>query len=128
MRTQKLTVLMIVFILFWGGVIFLADQGRLPGLVTSLYAFPYGDKVGHFFLMGGLAFCVNLALIGCQVRIGHWRVLTGSLLVAAVVTLEEFSQLFFQSRTFDLRDLGFSLLGIWLLGRSAGLLIARVTR
>jgi polysaccharide biosynthesis protein VpsQ len=128
MRTQKLVALMIVFILFWGWVIFTADLGRLPGVITNLYAFPYGDKVGHFFLMGGLAFCVNLALKGCRINIGPWRVLTGSLVVAAGVTIEEFSQLFFQNRTFDLLDLSASLLGIWLLGQIAGRLSARLSR
>ena len=50
------------FFLFIAAIIVLADQGRLPGIIAALYDFPNGDKVGHFFLMGGLSLLVNLAL------------------------------------------------------------------
>jgi VanZ family protein len=43
-------------------------------------------------------------------------VLKGSAIVATVVTVEEFSQLFFRSRSFDLADLTADLLGIWVCG------------
>jgi len=39
--------------------------------------------------------------------------------VAALVTLEEFSQLFFAYRSFSLLDLSCDYLGIWLGGRLA---------
>ncbi len=101
-------------------IIFLADRQDLPGAITSLYAFPYGDKVGHFCMMGGLSFCVNLAVGGCTLRLRGRSFLLGSLLVAIAVTLEEFSQIFIAGRSFDLLDLSASLLGIWLLGHAAG--------
>jgi polysaccharide biosynthesis protein VpsQ len=120
MRNRGWYLLAVLAIAVLGIIIMLADEGRLPGLITNLYAFPNGDKVGHFCLMGGVSFCVNLALAGRKV---HWRsygLALGSLLVSGLVTLEEFSQIFFAARTFDLLDLSASLLGIWLLGGAAG--------
>lgn len=125
MRPSKLALWIISFVLCWILIIFLADQGRLPGLITNLYAFPNGDKVGHFFLMGGLSFCVNLALKACRTSLFGWSILTGSLAVAFFITAEEFSQLFFQTRTFDLLDLGASLLGVWVFGRAAAALLGK---
>lgn len=93
-----------------GGIIWAADRGALPSLLTGLYAFPHGDKLGHFLLMGGLSFAVTLA-IGAP---------AGPLLTAALVTLEELSQLAFRTRSFDLLDLLASLLGIAVFGWLAG--------
>ena len=106
-------------------IIFLADRGTLPGFIINLYAFPNGDKVGHFLLMGGVSFCANLAWAARRVHLWGWRPLLGSLLVALAVTLEEFSQLLFATRTFDLLDLAASLGGIWLLGQAAAWLSDR---
>jgi hypothetical protein len=36
-------------------VILLADLDRLPGFISRLYAFKYGDILGHFILFGILA-------------------------------------------------------------------------
>jgi polysaccharide biosynthesis protein VpsQ len=119
MRNRGWYFLAVFAIAALGIIVVLADGGRLPGTITRLYAFPYGDKVGHFCLMGGVSFCVNLALGGRKV---FWRrigLALGSLLVSGLVTLEEFSQIFFAMRTFDLLDLSASLLGIWLLGGAA---------
>jgi polysaccharide biosynthesis protein VpsQ len=107
-------------------IILLADQGRLPDFITSLYAFPDGDKVGHFCLMGAVSFCVNLGLSGRRIFFRGMRLPLGSLLVALAITLEECSQLRFPARTFDLLDLSASLLGIGLLGEAACLFIKRI--
>lgn len=80
---------------------------------------PHGDKVSHFFLMGGLAFFVNL-LLNCKQKILFQRsILIGSLFVVIGVTLEEFSQLFIPRRNFDLLDLACDYLGILLFSRLA---------
>ena len=93
-----------------------ADLGQMPAPIAAVYNYPNGDKLGHFLLMGLLAFLVNLGISCRTVRLGRWQLLLGSLLTAAVSLLEEFSQIFFAHRTFSLIDLAFSLLGIWLLG------------
>jgi VanZ family protein len=122
MRIHGLTWLAGIAFLAVVGIIILADRGALPGFITRLYAFPYGDKVGHFLLMGSVAFFANLALHARRIAVAKYPILLGSLCVAILVTLEEFSQLFFPARTFDLLDLTASLLGIIMLGRAALLL------
>jgi VanZ family protein len=107
-RIMWLTVL---FILFMLAIIILADLGAIPEPVKMIYRFPNGDRVGHFVLYGILAFLVNLASPH-QKRIARINVFYGSLIIAALATLEEISQLFFPHRTSDLIDLIFSQLGI----------------
>ncbi len=104
------------FAIFILAVVLLADQGRLPGFLYALYDFPYGDKLGHFLLMGGLALLANLAV---GRRPPRFR-LFATLGIAALVALEELSQELFPARHADLLDLAASLTGIavaWLVGR-----------
>jgi VanZ family protein len=93
-------------------IIVLAGLGRLPAFVTRLYAFPGGDKLGHFFVMGALAAGLNLLLLKRappkKLRFLH----AGSLLALGVAGMEEISQALLRTRTFSLVDLGFSCLGI----------------
>jgi polysaccharide biosynthesis protein VpsQ len=123
---QKIwTLISIVFILFLGWVILRADQGSMPVLIGKIYAFPSGDKVGHFVLMGCLAFCVNLALGGRQIPLFKRRIYLGSALVTLAVALEEFSQMFFRGRHSSLADLAASIAGILLVGTLLAWLVLR---
>jgi VanZ family protein len=100
-------------------IIVIADGRATYRWLRPIRALPYGDKIAHFCLMGGLSFVVNWALDGRRVAWGRWRFLMGSLLVAALVALEEFSQLFIRYRTFDVDDLAADFAGIFLFGRLA---------
>ena len=104
--------LAILFGLFIVGIIIFADLGELDivGFVTRL---PYGDKIGHFALYGILTLLIDLAIISPvpSPRRGL-LVLQVALVLALVIGLEEFSQRYFPSRTFDLVDLAFSYLGV----------------
>ena len=102
------------FVVFLGAVVVWADRGAMPRPITLLYAFPAGDKVGHLVLMGILAALMNLSLAARRVSMGGRRLLLGSLLVAAAITIEEASQLLFRNRTFSLIDLGMGYLGVYL--------------
>ena len=65
--------------------------------------------------MGSLAFITNLAIGDrnfCRWKIGRWVVLGGTTIVTVLATLEEFSQLFIASRTFNPLDLVADYLGI----------------
>lgn len=86
-----------------------ADAGQMPLFISRLYNFNNGDKLGHFLLMGTVAFLVTLAMPG------RWRV-RGLFILAGLLTLEEFSQLLFKTRTFSLLDLACSLAGVSLFG------------
>lgn len=114
--TKWLTALFILFIL---GIIIAANQGANWELFYIIRTLPYGDKIGHFGLMGLLAFLVNLSLQGRAVNLWGRSVLLGSLLVVIFVTLEELSQAFIATRTLSFMDWTADMLGIWLFGRLA---------
>ena len=106
--------LAIFFGLFIIAIVILADTRHLGSLYT-IYNFPFGDKVGHFFLFGLLSLVVNLSVLesesGLQPEFQRKAVKT-SLILALFVGLEEFSQRWFPARTSDLFDLSASYLGI----------------
>ncbi|MBX7234460.1 MAG: VanZ family protein [Caldilineales bacterium] len=102
----------LAFLAFVGFIIFSADTGTMPAVIHRLYAFPHGDKAGHFVLMGVLALALNLALSTRRVSMAGRKILLGSLLALLLVTIEELSQAFFRTRTLSLLDLSFSYVGI----------------
>ena len=59
---------------------------------------------------------MNLILRAAEIRLLRITLLKGSAIVMIIVTVEEISQLFFRSRSFDLGDLAADLLGIWTCG------------
>lgn len=96
---------------FVGWVIFLADAGY----AIEFFAFVQssgGDKLGHFGLIGGLAYFLNVSL-GCRTWRG-W--LLGSLIVGALATVEELTQVWIDNRHCDPLDLAADFAGIWVAG------------
>jgi VanZ family protein len=114
---KYLSVFFLVFIVI---VIILADHGGLPSSISALYNFPYGDKVGHFILFGLLDFFLTRAFLSSHSTRprGRVTVLTG-LILALFIFLEEWSQQFFVTRTFDMFDLLASYLGVVIGGWAA---------
>jgi VanZ family protein len=102
----------ILFALFIVLIIVLANMGMLDFL-GALNRIPYGDKAGHFVLYGILTLLVDLTLIRSRPDLSpNLIVLRSALILALLIGLEEFSQQYFPSRTFDLVDLTFSYLGV----------------
>ncbi len=112
----KIVTAIYVFIL--AGIIFLADS-RGTNYFTFINLLPFGDKIGHFCLMGTFALLVNLAFNAKTFRLWKFDFLLGSLIVLTIVTAEEFSQIFIRGRTFDLIDLVFDYAGIFIFGEAA---------
>lgn len=109
LRRGLLIALALLALAFVVWIILRADSGHdLPRFITALYAYPNGDKLGHFLLMGALAFAITLALP----RRGQFP---GLGLLAFVLAAEEFSQRFF-GRHSDLLDLVCSLAGLIVFG------------
>ena len=105
-------ILTLVYVIFLAAIIFLAGRKGTRYLLNFVGSIPYGDKIGHFVLMGILAFLVNLLLRLKTFGVGKVRYLAGSIIVLAVVAAEEISQLFISGRTFDFTDLIADFLGI----------------
>jgi hypothetical protein len=62
-------------------IIALANQGELGVIGVIAYEFPYRDKLGHFILMGLLAFFINLSLKCSSIRIWNSNFLKGSIII-----------------------------------------------
>ena len=116
MKSRLITVL---YFLLLAGIVVLADAREYHNVFDAVRRIPGGDKLGHFLLMGLFSFLLNVSLSCRTVRVTSARVLLGSAVVCAAVTLEEFSQIFVRYRTFDLVDLFFDYAGIWAFGRLA---------
>ena len=93
-------------------MIVFADRGTARAFFDWINSFPLGDKAGHFFLIGVMAFLLNHALAYRTAPINRSHPQLGGLIVGVVITLEEFSQLWFASRTFDAGDLLANWIGI----------------
>ncbi len=97
------TVLFTAFILT---VIWLADTGRLQGVLQFVHAIPYGDKVGHFLLMGMLCFLASETAVRVFPHKQPRRVVALVCLVLAVVFgVEEASQSLIRVRNASFFDL-----------------------
>ena len=90
-----------------GGIIFLADIGKLSVVMDFLKVNPGSDKVCHFGLVGTLAFLFNQALGGRKCG----PLMLGSLIVGIVITAEEISQIWVPGRSFDYGDMAANICG-----------------
>ena len=115
----------VVYVCVLAVIVFLADKRTTQYLFKPLRNLPYGDKIGHFLLMGFFSFLLNLALSAKTVNLWKFNYLLGSLIVLTVVTIEEVSQIFIRGRTFDLGDLAADFLGIFLFGELARFICRR---
>ena len=127
-KSARMKILLVVYIFILAVIIFLADRRGTRYMLNFVGNIPYGDKLGHFCLMGGFSFLLNLVLNARTFRLWKVRYLLGSLIVLIVVTLEEISQMFVAGRTFDWSDLVFDYLGIFLLGELARFILRRKAR
>lgn len=103
------------FFLFILWMVWSADTNHKNIIMDIGHSVPFGDKIGHFLLFGILALLMNMALRFKQVDLRFRTFHLGSLVVFAFAAIEECTQLAFQSRTFDLLDVLFDLLGIGIL-------------
>jgi polysaccharide biosynthesis protein VpsQ len=108
-----------IYILLLTSIVYLAAHHQYHDLFSIIRNLPGGDKYGHFLLMGLLSFLINTSLRCRKLDVRAKRVLLGSGIVSLAVTLEEVSQIFMQYRSFDLVDLLFDYLGIWVFGKVA---------
>jgi VanZ family protein len=124
-KSARTKILLVVYVFILAVIIFLADRRGTRYMLNFVGNIPYGDKLGHFLLMGGFSFLLNLALDARSFRVWKFSYLLGSVIVLIVVTLEEISQMFVAGRTFDGSDLVFDFLGIFIFGELARFICRR---
>jgi len=118
-------IIAVIYIFILAGIIVLADVRQTQFLFNFIRRLPFGDKIGHFFLMGIFSLLVNLALSAKTIRLWKFEYLLGSLIVSAIITVEEFSQIFVRGRTFDAGDLIVDFAGVFIFGEIARFIIGR---
>lgn len=116
---MKTRLLAICYFLFLVVVVYCADSHGHLQFFSFIRSIPGGDKSGHFLLMGGFAFLINLSLSCRIVRIAGKAFLVGSIVALTLITIEEFSQCFIAYRTFDLVDLVADYAGVFVFSRLA---------
>jgi polysaccharide biosynthesis protein VpsQ len=114
LKIRRAKIALAGFVGFLTLLVLLADSGRGRTVFGLVHSVPGGDKAGHFLLFGILSFLVNLLMRGAEARVLGRPFFKSSVTLMSIVTLEECSQVFFRSRTFDLVDLGADALGIYL--------------
>lgn len=119
--SARIKIITVIYVLILAGIIFLANSRGTRYLLNFVGNIPFGDKIGHFLLMGILSFLINLTLQCRSIGIGKLKYLLGSILVLLIVSIEEFSQIFVRGRTFDLYDLIADTAGILIFGELARL-------
>lgn len=114
------------FALFLVFIILIADLGLLNDFFLFINRLPYADTLGHFILLGLLSLLVSLGFSNTRLQGSGPALLKSSLLIAGLITLEEFSQLFLANRRFSLLDLSANYAGIWLFGELGALMRKRL--
>lgn len=98
----------VAFFGFISFIIYQADTAHYNYAFHMVGKIPYGDKIGHIVLYGFMAFLLNYGLRGKK-----WsRQQIGSLVVLVFSILEEISQSYIPSRSFDFADIAASVTGI----------------
>lgn len=110
----------LLFFSFILWIIYTANTGGSSVFFELVAAIPYGDKLGHILLFGILTLAANICFKFSSYRLSlpfvaqpkgasiYW----GTTLVLIFVCIEEMSQAFIPSRTFDWLDLTADGVGI----------------
>ncbi|WP_339791763.1 VanZ family protein [uncultured Imperialibacter sp.] len=103
----------LLFFAFICFIIVMADTNHKLGLMKIIEGVPFGDKVGHFMLFGFLAGLINVALKFRRLKIRTLDINMAGVIVLTFAVAEEFTQLAFATRTFELADMLSDVLGVW---------------
>ncbi len=112
MRTNILKLLLpLGFFIFISSIIFVADNANYNFALRWVGAIPYGDKIAHATLYGVMAMLLNYGFSYKKTK----GVQLGAIDVLTFAILEEFTQMYIPSRTFDLYDILADIVGVALL-------------
>lgn len=107
------TALFLLFFAFICYVIYAADTNNGFWLMKLAKSVPQGDKIGHLLLYGVLGVFLNLAMHNRMIR--NTNIPLGSVIVLVFAISEEFTQLAFETRTFDFVDMLCDVIGLTIL-------------
>ncbi|HZF70289.1 MAG TPA: VanZ family protein [Sulfuricurvum sp.] len=89
-------------------IIYKADTANYNFAFHVVGMIPYGDKIAHAILYGIMVYLLNYGFNGKR-----WiRIEIGSLIVFGFALIEEVSQFYFPSRTFDWADIAADVVGV----------------
>ena len=96
-------------------IIYLADTADHNFAFRLIGNIPYGDKLMHAVLYGVMALFLNFGLKYKSYKFLGFNMQLGAIIVLVFATLEEISQDWLPSRTFDLLDVLADFVGVILL-------------
>ena len=100
------------FGLFVIAVVISANLGYGESFWPFIYNTRHADKLGHIGLFGTLGFLCNLAFPSRRFGYSPFLVTTTTLVLLALISLEEISQAFIPARSCDLYDWLADLIGL----------------
>ena len=107
------------FIVFLVTLIMLKDTGSCEKIFELLKYVPWGDKIGHFLLMGMFSFLLNIVLYPRRCGFLLTDIQKGTVIATILVTLEEMTHMFLDTRSFSVADLASDYTGIFFFGKIA---------
>ena len=100
------------FFIFIAFIIYLADTADHNFAFRLIGHIPYGDKLMHGLLYGLMAMFLNFGLKYKSYKWLGFNMQLGAVIVLVFATIEEISQYWLPSRTFDLVDLLADFVGV----------------
>ena len=105
-------ILPLIFFLFIGFIIYLADSADHNFAFRLIGQIPYGDKLMHALLYGVMALFLNYGLNFKSKNIFGFNMQVGALIVLTFAGLEEITQYWLPSRTCDMLDFVADTVGV----------------
>ena len=113
MKANKLRILLpLSFFIFISFIIYLADTADHNFAFRLIGHISYGDKFMHGTLYGLMALLLNYGLNFKSKKFFGFNMQIGAMIVLAFATIEEITQYWLPSRTFDLLDLLADFVGV----------------
>ncbi len=109
---KLISIVGLLFFIFILWVICLANTGINSVFFDFIKTIPFGDKIGHFILFGTLTFLCIILLKFRSFQFFRIKIYHRVLFVTVFVLIEELSQNYISTHTFDLIDLSADFLGI----------------
>jgi len=100
------------FFIFISFIIYLADTANYNFAFSIVKHIPYGDKVMHLLLYGIMALSLNYGLNFKSHKILGFNMQLGAIIVLTFAIIEEGTQYYIPSRSFDLYDILSDIIGV----------------